>query len=96
MKCVPVYSSHIEPLVAHEAVKSKQPVSHSESASMALSVNLFNESVRPSEPASMMLSVDLFNESVRPSEPASMALSKLISSMSLFDSVSLLQWHTPQ
>ena len=96
MECVPVYSSHTESLVACEAVKSKQPASHSEPASMALSVDLFNEPVRPSEPASMALSVDLFNEPVQPSEPASMASSKSTSSMSLFDSVSLLQWCTPQ
>ena len=64
MKCVSVYSSHTESLVAREAVKFKQSASHSESASMMLSVNLFNESVQSSESASMMLSVNLFNESI--------------------------------
>ena len=51
-------------LIAREAVKSKQSASHSESASIVLSVDLFNESVQSSESASMMLSVNLFNESV--------------------------------
>ena len=42
---------------------------------MALSVNLFNESVWHSESASMALSVNLFNEPVWHSESASMMLS---------------------